>query len=127
MQAMLDRVLPAMRWDDVGPRLLAQFDREHKEYLPGLMADAVAPITPETVFARRRGVRATVTVDGDALALSVDGRTTRWPGAVAPMLRAALGFEGPFRMADLGPDLDDKGKVTLLRRLLGEGAVAVAR
>ena len=127
MQAMLDRVLPAMRWDDVGPRLLAQFDREHKEYLPGLMADAVAPITAETVFARRPNVRVALEVDGGSLALTVDGRTTRWPGAVEPMLRAALDAPGPFRLSDLGEDLDDKGKVTLLRRLLGEGAVAVAR
>lgn len=127
MRARVDRTLQAMRWDDVGSRLLAQFDREHKEYLPGLMVDAVTPITAETVFARRRGVRAEVAVDGDALVLTVDGRSTRWPGAVAPMLTAALHHDGPFRMADLGEGLDDKGKVTLLRRLLGEGVVAIAR
>ena len=127
MQTMLERVLPAMRWDDVSPRLLAQFDREHKECLPGLMADAVTPITAETVFARRPNVRIEVAVDGGATMLTVDGRTTRWPGAVEPMLHVALGAAGPFRLSDLGEDLDEKGKVTLLRRLLGEGAVTVAR
>jgi ribosomal protein L16 Arg81 hydroxylase len=127
MRALVDRALPAMRWDDVSGRLLAQFDREHKEYLPGLMADAVTPITAETVFARRGRVRAEFALDGDALVLTVDGRSTRWPGAVAPMLATALAHEGPLRMADLGEDLDDKGKVTLLRRLVGEGVLAIAR
>ena len=127
MRVLVERTLPAMRWDDVSARLLAQFDRDHKEYLPGLMADAVAPLTAETVFTRRLGVRTALVEDGDAVVLTVDGRSTRWPGAVAPMLRAALGFTAPFRMADLGDDLDDKGKLTLLRRLLGEGAVATAR
>jgi len=127
MRARVDRLIEAMRWDDVSPRLLAQFDREHKEHLPGLMIDAVTPITAETVFARRGGVHAEVALDGEALVLTVDGRSTRWPAAVAPMLNAAVTFEGPFRMADLGDDLDDPGKLTLLRRLLGEGAVSMVR
>jgi len=127
MRARVDRLIEAMRWDDVSPRLLAQFDRDHKEHLPGLMIDAVTPITAETVFARRGGVHAEVALDGEALVLTVDGRSTRWPAAVAPMLNAALTHEGPFRMADLGDDLDDPGKLTLLRRLLGEGAVSIAR
>lgn len=127
MRARVDRLLESMRWDDVSPRLLAQFDREHKEHLPGLMIDAVTPITAETVFARRVGVHAEVALDAEALVLTVDGRCTRWPAAVAPMLTAALTHEGPFRMADLGDDLDDPGKLTLLRRLLGEGAVSIAR
>jgi len=127
MRARVDRLLEAMRWDDVSPRLLAQFDRDHKEHLPGLMIDAVTPITAETVFVRRGGVHAEVALDGEALVLTVDGRSTRWPAAVAPMLTAALTHEGPFRMADLGDDLDDPGKLTLLRRLLGEGAVSIAR
>jgi len=127
MRARVDRLIEAMRWDDVSPRLLAQFDRDHKEHLPGLMIDAVSPITAETVFARRGGVHSEVALDGEALVLTVDGRSTRWPAAVAPMLNAALTHEGPFRMADLGDDLDDPGKLTLLRRLLGEGAVSMVR
>lgn len=127
MRARVDRLIESMRWDDVSPRLLAQFDREHKEHLPGLMIDAVTPITAETVFVRRGGVHAEVALDGEALVLTVDGRSTRWPAAVAPMLNAALTHEGPLRMADLGDDLDDPGKITLLRRLLGEGAVSMAR
>jgi ribosomal protein L16 Arg81 hydroxylase len=127
MRARVERALAAMRWDDVSGRLLAQFDREHKEYLPGLMADAVTPITAETVFTRRGRVRAEVALDGDALVLTVDGRSTRWPGAVAPMLATALAHEGPLRMDDLGEHLDDKGKVTLLRRLVGEGVLAIVR
>lgn len=127
MRARVDRLIEAMRWDDVSPRLLAQFDRDHKEHLPGLMIDAVTPITAETVFVRRGGVHAEVALDGEALVLTVDGRSTRWPAAVAPMLNAALTHEGPLRMADLGDDLDDPGKLTLLRRLLGEGAVSMSR
>ena len=127
MRAIVDRALPAMAWDNVRAPLLAQFDRDHKENLPGLMIDAVTPITAETVFARRRGVRSEVTIDGDTLVLTIDGRSTRWPAAVAPMVRAALSQEGSFGLGHLGEDLDEKGKVTLLRRLLGEGVVGIAR
>jgi ribosomal protein L16 Arg81 hydroxylase len=127
MRAVVDRALEGMRWDRVTDRMRGQFDREHKEHLAGLVADAIAPITPETVFARRPGARAEVAPDGASLSLTVNGRSTRWPGPVAPMLRAALAQVGPFRMAALGDDLDHKGKVTLLRRLLGEGAIRIAR
>jgi ribosomal protein L16 Arg81 hydroxylase len=127
MRDKVDRALGAMRWDDVSDRMQGQFEREHKEHLAGLVIDAITLITPETVFVRRPGARAAVVSDGDAVNVHVNERSTRWPAAIAPMLDAALTREGPFRMADLGDDLDDKGKVTLLRRLLAEGAVAIAR
>lgn len=127
MRDKVDRALGAMRWDDVSDRMQGQFEREHKEHLAGLVVDAITPITPETVFVRRPGARAAVVPEGDAVNVHVNERSTRWPAAIAPMLDAALTREGPFRMADLGDDLDDKGKVTLLRRLLAEGAVAIAR
>lgn len=125
MQQRVDRALGAVRWDDVRERLHEQFDREHKEHLPGLVTGAIAPITADSVFERRPGARAEVEETDDAAVLTVNGRSTRWPAAIAPILAATLKRHGAFRMADLGDELDDKGKVTLLRRLLLEGAVAL--
>lgn len=127
MRRRFDRVLDAVRWDDVRERLHAQFDREHKEHLPGLVTGAIAPLTADTAFERRPGARVTVVEEDAAAVLTVNGRSTRWPAAVAPLLASTLKREGAFRMADLGDELDDKGKVTLLRRLILEGAVAIAR
>lgn len=127
MQQRVDRALTAVRWDDVRDRLHEQFDREHKEHLTGLVSGAIAPITADTAFERRPGARAEVDEEEDGAVLTVNGRSTRWPLAIAPILAATIKRRGTFRMADLGDELDDKGKVTMLRRLLLEGAVAVAR
>ncbi|MDB4932521.1 MAG: putative Lysine-specific demethylase [Myxococcaceae bacterium] len=127
MRARVDRALDGLQWDLVRDRMRGQFEREHKEHLAGLLSDAVAPISAETVFARRPGASVEVAADGDAVVLTVNGRSTRWPGAVAPMLRDAVTREGGFRLADLGDDLDDKGKRTMVKRLLGEAALAVVR
>lgn len=127
MRARVDRALEGLRWDRVRDRMRGQFEREHKEHLAGLLTDAVAPITAETVFARRPGATVAVTADGDAVVLDVNGRSTRWPGAVAPMLRDAVTRDGGFRLADLSDDLDDKGKRTMVKRLLAEAALAIVR
>jgi ribosomal protein L16 Arg81 hydroxylase len=127
MRARVDGALAGLRWELVRDRMRGQFERQHKEHLAGLLTDAVTPITAETVFARRPGASAAVTVDGDAVVLAVNGRSTRWPGAVAPMLRDAVTRAGGFRLADLSDDLDDKGKRTLVQRLLGEAVLAIVR
>ncbi len=117
----------AMRWEAVAPRMRSQFEAEHKEELRGLVADAVATLGPDSRFVRRAGARTAVDVGDTRLTLTVNGRSTEWPAAVAPMLRAALEADGVFDMTALGDELDDAGKVTMLRRLLAEGALTLAR
>ena len=111
-----------------GPEdMRSQFEAEHKEELRGLVADAVATLGPDSRFVRRAGARTAVDVGDTRLTLTVNGRSTEWPAAVAPMLRAALEADGVFDMTALGDELDDAGKVTMLRRLLAEGALTLAR
>ena len=43
------------------------------------------------------------------------------------MLRDAVTRDGGFRLADLSDDLDDKGKRTMVKRLLAEAALAIVR
>jgi hypothetical protein len=57
-----------------------------------------------------------------AVQLSAHGRTTRWPAHARPALEAVLGRER-FTLRDLGDALDERGWVTLARKLLGEAVL----
>ena len=78
--------------------------------------DASTPLRP------RQGLSADVRVDGDALVLSLPGKSVTLPSFVEPALRRLL--DGPSTPADLAVGgLDDAGALVLARRLLREGAV----
>jgi hypothetical protein len=126
LRAHAARVLDGVRWERIRDRVEAQYLHGHKERLGGLLLDAATVITAATPLVRREGAYATVERHDDAAVLTVQGRSTRWPAHAAGTLEAAVGRER-FTAAELGDDLDEKGRVTLVRRLIAEGAVRVAR
>jgi ribosomal protein L16 Arg81 hydroxylase len=120
------RLVEALRWDKVRERVVTQFVDEHRERLEGLLLDVTSPLDEGTVFAPREGLMVTRRQEGDKCHLSVNGRETRWPDYVYDTLGEV--FSRPrFTLGDLGDALDVKGRSTLLRRLILEGAVRVAR
>lgn len=120
------RVLDGVRWERVRDRVEAQYFFGHKERLGGLLLDAATELTLDTPLARRDGAQPTLERQGDAVVLTVQGRATRWPAHAATTLENALAHDR-FTPRSLGDDLDEKGRLTLARRLLAEGAVRVAR
>jgi hypothetical protein len=50
-----------------------------------------------------------------------------FPAHVRPELEFVLAAEGSFRAADLPGELDDEGRVALVRRLVREGVLRPAR
>jgi hypothetical protein len=126
LRAHAARVLDGVRWERIRDRVEAQYLHGHKERLGGLLLDAATVLTAATALVRREGAHATVERQDDAAVLTVQGRSTRWPAHAAATLEAAVGRER-FTAAELGDDLDEKGRVTLVRRLVAEGAVRVAR
>ncbi|MFO0608939.1 MAG: cupin domain-containing protein [Polyangiales bacterium] len=120
------RVLDGVRWERVRDRVEAQYFFGHKERLGGLLLDAATELTLDTPLARRDGAQPALERQGDAVVLTVQGRATRWPAHAATTLENALAGDR-FTARSLGDDLDEKGRLTLARRLLAEGAVRIAR
>ena len=53
--------------------------------------------------------------------LSFEGRRLRFPERLATELEFLVGAEGDFTPAELPGDLDDEGRLVLVRRLVREG------
>lgn len=117
-----ERVLQRVRWGHVRERVRAEYLREHKRGLDGLLLGATTQVTVDSVLAWRSGVRVELLDADDAALLSVHGTTTRWPLHARPALEAALGRDR-FTLRELGDALDDRGWITLARRLIAEGAL----
>ena len=122
LRAHAARVLDRVRWDRVRERVRAEYLREHKEGVDGLLLASAAAITLDTPLARRPGARVGITSEEDGVRVTVHGRATRWPAHARPALDAALSRER-FTLRELGDALDARGWITLARRLLAEGAL----
>jgi len=126
LRAHAIRVLDGVRWERVRDRVEAQYFFGHKERLGGLLLDAATEITLDTLLARREGSNPSLEHQGDAVVLTVQGRVTRWPAHAARTLEAALARDC-FTLRSLGDELDEKGRLTLARRLVAEGAIRIVR
>ena len=85
---------------------------------------AAADLAPDSVAGGRPDLIATIAEDAgeDVVRLDCYGREVCLPLHAAETLRAAVGT-GRYRIADLPGEIDDAGKVVLVRRLVREGAV----
>jgi ribosomal protein L16 Arg81 hydroxylase len=86
---------------------------------------AAGDIDDRTVVWRRSHALGEVEVADDVVALTLGDRTLRLPAAAAPALTDLLSRE-TFTVRDLAPYLDEKGRITLVRRLVREGLLVVA-
>ena len=59
--------------------------------------------------------------DLDGTTLSFEGKTLRFPDRLAPELEFLVTTEAPFRASELPGELDDAGRLVLVRRLVREG------
>jgi lysine-specific demethylase/histidyl-hydroxylase NO66 len=110
---------------DVERVVAARLDRAVPPEPVSLLATAqvVRDLGRATPVRPRRGLPATVRVEGDRVALVVPGRTITLPVAAEPALRRMLA--APATSADL-PGLDEEGRLVLVRRMLREGVVVPA-
>ncbi len=124
LRAHLARVADAVRWKPVREKLVDSFVDHHKESLAGMLLDVAAPAGEGATFAPRIGAVTTVEPDGDAVVLTVNGRATRWPAHAEATLRRALSLPR-FTLDALGEEIDLRGRLTLARKLVVEGALRV--
>jgi ribosomal protein L16 Arg81 hydroxylase len=82
---------------------------------------ALEELDSETLVERRPTVIFDLSSGADAVTLSFEGRTVSVPSHAREEVEAVASAEGPFRAADLPGDLDEGGRLVLVRRLLREG------
>jgi ribosomal protein L16 Arg81 hydroxylase len=87
----------------------------------GQMA-SLARLNLQSPVGARPGAISRVTTEGESTVIDCHGRTIKFPLHAGEAVRFALG-RGNFTVGDLPGDLDDAGKLTLIRRLIREGLV----
>jgi JmjC domain len=75
----------------------------------------------ETLLERRETVIADLEECEEGIALVFEGKELRFPAHAAVELEGCFDREGAFRAADLPGELDDEGRLVLVRRLVREG------
>ena len=86
---------------------------------------ALEELGSETVLERRESVIADLAVDDHEARLSFEGRTLKFPARIASELEYLLRVDDPFNAADLPGQLDEAGRLVLLRRLAREGLLRI--
>jgi Cupin superfamily protein len=118
---LLDRLAARLDGADVARRARARLVGSRRPILDGQMEEvrALGSLTVDTLLERR----ATVIADLDETTLSFEGKHVSVPEHARPELEAIYEADGPFTAADLPGELDDEGRLVLIRRLIREGFV----
>jgi ribosomal protein L16 Arg81 hydroxylase len=111
--------LPELDADAVRLRARERFVRTRRPILDGQLSElrALAALTADDELERRD----TVIAELDGTALTFEGRTLRFPARLADELGFLVTTEAPFRASELPGELDDAGRLVLVRRLVREG------
>ncbi|MDQ3858293.1 MAG: cupin domain-containing protein [Actinomycetota bacterium] len=79
-----------------------------------------------TAVERRTTVIADLAVEDDQVTLAFEGKTIAFPAHARVDLEHAARAEGRFRASELPGDLDDAGRLVLVRRLVREGFLRIS-
>ena len=111
--------LPALDAEAVRARARERFVRSRRPVLDGQLSElrALPALAADDELERRD----TVIADLDGTTLTFEGKTIRFPARIEPQLEFLVATEAPFRVSELPGDLDDAGRLVLVRRLVREG------
>ena len=111
--------LPSLDPDAVRARARERFVRTRRPILDGQLSElrALPSLGPDVELVRRD----TVIADLTGTTLLFEGRTLRFPERLAAELEFLVTTDGPFTAADLPGELDEAGRLVLVRRLVREG------
>ena len=111
--------LPALEAEQVRERARDRFVFSRRPVLDGQLSElrALADLTPGTELVRRD----TVIADLRETTLVFEGRRLQFPERLAAQLEFLVTAEGSFTPAQLPGDLDDAGRLVLVRKLVREG------
>ena len=118
-RALFDTVAREAQLEPILQRMAEDFVTSRRPALDGCLLELEAPLVLESTVAPRPDLIFLFREADEELILLFGASEISFPGFV----RGALSFAlqgGPFTVRDL-PDLDDEGKLVLVRRLLREG------
>jgi hypothetical protein len=121
---LLERLAAFLGPDAVARRARRRLVSTRRPIRHGQLAQlrALDRLSSETLLERRRTVLADLELDDDGgTALVFEGKTLAFPPQARPDVAYAFTSEGPFRPSDLPGDLDEAGRLVLVRRLVREG------
>jgi lysine-specific demethylase/histidyl-hydroxylase NO66 len=124
---ILDQLRAQLAPEDVGRRRRRRFlDTRRPIREDGLsQLRALERLDVETLVERRSTVIADLEEDDDGVGLVFEGRELRFPARARDEVVACFEAEEPFRPSELPGDLDDPGRLVLVRRLVREGFLRV--
>jgi ribosomal protein L16 Arg81 hydroxylase len=116
---LLDRLAERLTPELVAARRRRRLVDTRRPLLDGQLSElrGIASVDAGTLLERR----ATVIADLDGTTLRFEGKHVGFPEQARAELEAMLAAEGPFRAVELPGELDEEGRLVLVRRLIREG------
>lgn len=111
--------LPVLDAEAIRERARSRFVRSRRPILDGQLSElrALATLTADDELERRD----TVIAELDGTTLVFEGKTLRLPARLEQELGFLVTTEAPFRVSELPGELDEAGRLVLVRRLVREG------
>lgn len=124
VRELLQRVSERGDFDAALDRFVGEFFSRCRPLLRGQMAQmaALGGLTTESVVGVRDGTVFRMEMNGDSVAVECYGRRITFPAHAREAVEFAL-TNSRFAVRDLPGDLDDAGKLVIVRRLIQEGLV----
>jgi hypothetical protein len=128
-EELLERLRARLGPADVVAAARERFVRTRRPIRDAGLAElrALDTLGPDTLVERRPTVIADLIESDDGLALVFEGKRVRFPAHAREELEHALTLAGPLAARDLPGRLDDAGRIVLVRRLVREGFLRLAR
>ncbi len=126
LRNLLQQLSASAELDPILDRFVDEFVSACPPLLRGQMAQSanLDSLTIRSAVGARPGAISHLRTNGTSASVACYGRTISFPSHAAESLRFALG-RAQFVVSELPCDLDDEGKLTLVRRLIREGLVLV--
>ncbi|PYV25589.1 MAG: hypothetical protein DMG24_08925 [Acidobacteria bacterium] len=127
LRKLLQKVSAQSNFDLILDRFIDEFISKSPPLLRGQIAQMAAldRVKIDSVVGARGGVISHLRTSGESTSVDCYGRTITFPSHASEAVRFALS-KSEFVVRELPGDLDDSGKLALVRRLIREG-LAVAR
>ena len=127
-EGLLARLLERLGPDDLRRRQRRRLLRSRRPVRDGQITSlrALEELTADTHVEPRRTVLAEITAVDGSVSLAFEGKTLVLPAHAREELEALAGADGPVRASDLPGDLDEAGRLVLVRRLVREGFLRVS-
>jgi bifunctional lysine-specific demethylase and histidyl-hydroxylase NO66 len=126
--ALLERLRERLRPEEVERRRRERRVRTRSRIRPGQLRSlrALDRLTIETPVERRGTIPFDLRADGESVALAFEGKTVVFPAHVRLEVSALAAADGPVQACDLPGELDEAGRLVLVRRLVREGFLRVS-